>query len=105
MNVSRATQRNRRENHGRLESRWVEVVVGGRGAAASERRARLWLPGPAAARGGPYVELAAPPGTQPLVAVPPAGPRAVPAARSAGAPSSTVEADRGGAGRTYVRSM
>jgi hypothetical protein len=108
------------QGHGRLESRWVEVVVGGRGAAARERRARLWLPSPAVTRGGPYVELAAPPGTQPLVAVPPAGPRAVPAAvpvpvpvavpavpaaRSAGPPSSTVEADRGGAGRTYVRSM
>ncbi len=55
------------QGHGRLESRWVEVVVGGRGAAARERRARLWLPSPAAARGGPYVELAAPPTSLPHV--------------------------------------
>src|SRR6266545_7469485 len=47
MNASRATQRNRRENHGRLEARRVEVVAGGRGAATKERRAALWLPGPA----------------------------------------------------------
>jgi hypothetical protein len=31
---------------GRLERRRVEVVGGGRGAAARERRASLWLPGP-----------------------------------------------------------
>jgi hypothetical protein len=30
--------------HGRLEARSVEVVAGGRGAAARERRADLWLP-------------------------------------------------------------
>jgi hypothetical protein len=34
------------QGHGRLEARWVEVVAGGRGAAARERRARLWLPAP-----------------------------------------------------------
>jgi hypothetical protein len=34
------------QGHGRLRTRWVEVVVGGRGAAAHERRVRLWLPGP-----------------------------------------------------------
>ena len=32
--------------HGRLMARQVEVVARGRGAAARERRARLWLPGP-----------------------------------------------------------
>ena len=31
---------------GRLESRLVEVVTGGRGAAGRERRLPLWLPGP-----------------------------------------------------------
>jgi len=30
--------------HGRLEARSMEVVAGGRGAAARERRAELWLP-------------------------------------------------------------
>ena len=34
------------QGHGRLEARLVEVVVGGRGAAARERRAGLWLPAP-----------------------------------------------------------
>jgi hypothetical protein len=34
------------QGHGRLEARRVEVVVGGRGAAARERRATLWLPAP-----------------------------------------------------------
>jgi hypothetical protein len=34
------------QGHGRLRARWVEVVVGGRGAATRERRACLWLPGP-----------------------------------------------------------
>ena len=34
------------QGHGRLQARRVEVVVGGRGAAAHERRAALWLPGP-----------------------------------------------------------
>ncbi len=53
MNASRATQRNRRENHGRLEARRVEVVADGRGAATKERRATLWLPGPAAVWGNP----------------------------------------------------
>ena len=32
--------------HGRLVARQVDVVARGRGAAARERRARLWLPGP-----------------------------------------------------------
>ena len=32
--------------HGRLRARRVEVVAGGRGAAARERRVALWLPGP-----------------------------------------------------------
>jgi len=32
--------------HGRLRGRRVEVVAGGRGAAARERRAQLWLPHP-----------------------------------------------------------
>lgn len=32
--------------HGRLQGRRVEVVAGGRGAAARERRAHLWLPHP-----------------------------------------------------------
>ncbi len=52
MNVSRATQRNRREKHGRLEARRVEVIADGRGAATKERRAVLWLPGPAVVWGG-----------------------------------------------------
>jgi hypothetical protein len=34
------------QGHGRLEARRVEVVVGGRGSAALERRASLWLPAP-----------------------------------------------------------
>jgi hypothetical protein len=34
------------QGHGRLEARRVEVVAGGRGAAARERRAALWLPAP-----------------------------------------------------------
>jgi hypothetical protein len=40
------------QGHGRLEARRVEVVAGGRGAAAKERRAALWLPGPAVVWGG-----------------------------------------------------
>jgi len=32
--------------HGRLQGRKVEVVAGGRGAAAMERRVGLWLPHP-----------------------------------------------------------
>jgi len=32
--------------HGRLRGRRVEVVAGGRGAAARQRRASLWLPAP-----------------------------------------------------------
>ena len=32
--------------HGRLSGRRVEIVGGGRGAAARERRAALWLPAP-----------------------------------------------------------
>jgi hypothetical protein len=35
------------DGHGHLQARRVEVVAGGRGAAARERRAVLWLPGPA----------------------------------------------------------
>jgi hypothetical protein len=41
------------QGHGRLQARRVEVVAGGRGAATKERRATLWLPGPAAVRGSP----------------------------------------------------
>ena len=37
---------------GRLVARRVEVVTGGRGAAARERRAALWLPGPDGAVAG-----------------------------------------------------
>ncbi|HUQ62487.1 MAG TPA: hypothetical protein VM121_01880 [Acidimicrobiales bacterium] len=32
------------QGHGRLEARSIEVVAAGRGAAARERRAQLWLP-------------------------------------------------------------
>jgi hypothetical protein len=32
--------------HGRLDARLLDVTTGGRGAAARERRARLWLPAP-----------------------------------------------------------
>lgn len=34
------------QGHGRLRGRQVEVVAGGRGAAARERRVSLWLPHP-----------------------------------------------------------
>jgi hypothetical protein len=34
------------QGHGRLRGRRVEVVTGGRGAAARERRVQLWLPHP-----------------------------------------------------------
>ena len=34
------------DGHGRLRARRVEVVDQGRGSAARERRAHLWLPGP-----------------------------------------------------------
>ncbi len=34
------------QGHGRLQGRRVEVVAGGRGAAARERRVELWLPHP-----------------------------------------------------------
>lgn len=34
------------QGHGRLEARKVEVAAAGRGAAALERRATLWLPSP-----------------------------------------------------------
>jgi hypothetical protein len=40
------------QGHGRLEARRVEVVADGRGAATRERRAVLWLPGPAVVWGG-----------------------------------------------------
>jgi hypothetical protein len=43
--------------HGHLRSRRVEVVVTGRRAATRERRALLWLPGPAGL-GGPQQGLA-----------------------------------------------
>jgi hypothetical protein len=56
MDASRATQRNRRESHGSLHSREVEVLVTGRGAATRERRARLWLPSP----DGTIAQVAAP---------------------------------------------
>jgi hypothetical protein len=55
MDASRATQRNRRESHGSLHSREVEVLVTGRGAATRERRA-LWLPSP----DGTIAQVAAP---------------------------------------------
>ena len=41
------------QGHGRLEARKVEVAAAGRGAAALERRAKLWLPGPDVAEQGP----------------------------------------------------
>lgn len=44
------------QGHGRLTARMIQVEVTGRGAAVRERRAWLWLPGPDAARGGPYAE-------------------------------------------------
>lgn len=47
--------------HGRLEARRVEVVAGGRGAATKERRAKLWLPGPAVVWGDPEGGLDQPP--------------------------------------------
>jgi hypothetical protein len=34
------------EGHGHLQARVMEVTASGRGAAARERRVRLWLPGP-----------------------------------------------------------
>ena len=34
------------QGDGRLQARRIEVVAGGRGAAARERRVSLWLPGP-----------------------------------------------------------
>src|SRR5205814_3148836 len=34
------------QGHGRLQARRMDVVSSGRGAAARERRASLWLPGP-----------------------------------------------------------
>lgn len=47
------------EGHGRLRARRLEVVAGGRGAAARPRRLSLWLPGPG---GGVHP---APAGTRP----------------------------------------
>jgi len=44
--VAASTWQGLGQGHGRLEARRVEVVVGGRGAAALERRASLWLPAP-----------------------------------------------------------
>jgi hypothetical protein len=35
------------QGYGHLQGRKVEVMAAGRGAAARERRIRLWLPGPA----------------------------------------------------------
>jgi hypothetical protein len=46
LTVTASAWRGLGQGHGRLEARRVEVVVGGRGAAARERRAGLWLPGP-----------------------------------------------------------
>jgi hypothetical protein len=52
------------EGYGHLQARAAEVVASGRGAAARERRVRLWLPGPegtpAAAPGEGAVAAAAP---------------------------------------------
>jgi hypothetical protein len=42
--VAASTWQGLGQGHGRLEARWVEVVVGGRGSATLERRASLWLP-------------------------------------------------------------
>jgi hypothetical protein len=53
ISTSRATQQNRRENYGRLQARKVEVAAAGRGAAALEWRARLWLPSPDVAQQEP----------------------------------------------------
>jgi hypothetical protein len=44
--VAASTWQGLGQGHGRLEARRVEVVVGGRGSAALERRASLWLPAP-----------------------------------------------------------
>jgi len=41
------------QGSGRLEARRVEVIAGGRGTATKERRAALWLPGPAVVWGSP----------------------------------------------------
>jgi hypothetical protein len=41
------------QGYGRLQARKVEVAAAGRGAAALERRARLWLPSPDVAQQGP----------------------------------------------------
>jgi hypothetical protein len=46
------------QGHGRLQSRQVEVLVAGRGAASRERRALLWLPSPDGT-----IAPVAPPGT------------------------------------------
>jgi hypothetical protein len=53
------------QGNGRLQARWVEVVVGGRGAAGRERRARLWLPGPDGTIAPAALAFAGPPGILP----------------------------------------
>lgn len=44
------------EGHGHLEGRRLEVVAGGRGAAARERRTTVWLPAVGATYGKPEAE-------------------------------------------------
>jgi hypothetical protein len=46
LTVASATWEGVGQGHGRLRARRVEVVAGGRGAAARERRVALWLPHP-----------------------------------------------------------
>jgi hypothetical protein len=53
------------QGNGRLQARWVEVVVGGRGAAGRERRVRLWLPGPDGTIAPAALAFAGPPGILP----------------------------------------
>ena len=55
LTVAAATWEGVGDGHGRLLARRVEVVATGRGAAARERRAALWLP----ARGGGIVAASA----------------------------------------------
>ena len=46
LTVTSATWEGLGRGHGLLRGRKVEVVTGGRGAAARERRVQLWLPHP-----------------------------------------------------------
>ena len=65
--VAASSWRGLGQGHGRLEARWVEVVAGGRGAAARERRARLWLPDPnGAITLAPVADARSASGVQPL---------------------------------------